>query len=58
MLFVPRGRNETIAARLTAIAVKGASVALSEVDETESIIQTVTPFDQGDLGDRLRRAAV
>jgi len=57
MLFVPRGRSDTIAARLTAIAVKGVSVSLAEVDEMQSIIQSVTPFDQGDLGDRLRRAA-
>ena len=58
MLFVPRGRSDTVAARLTAVSVKGASVSLCEVDETSSIIQTVTPFDQGDLGDRLRRAAM
>jgi hypothetical protein len=57
LLFVPRGRSNTIAARLTAIKVKGASVTLCEVDELESTIQTVAPFDQGDLGDRLRRAA-
>jgi BMFP domain-containing protein YqiC len=57
MVFVPRGRGDTVAARLTAIEVKGASVSLGEVDETRSIIQNVMPFDQGDLGDRLRRAA-
>jgi hypothetical protein len=58
MLFVPRGRSDTIAARLTVVSVKGAAVSLCEVDETSSIIQTITPFDQGDLGDRLRRAAM
>jgi hypothetical protein len=58
MLFVPRGRSDTIAARLTAVEVKGASVSLSEVDESSSIIQSVMPFDQGDLRDRLRRAAM
>jgi len=57
LLFVPRGRSDTIAARLTAIRVPGASVTLCEVDESESSIQTIAPFDQGDLGDRLRRAA-
>ena len=57
LLFVPRGRSDTIAARLTAIKVKGVNVTLCEVDEAESAIQTVAPFDQGDLGDRLRRAA-
>jgi hypothetical protein len=58
MLFVPRGHSDTIAARLTAVEVKGASVALCEVDEIESSIQSVTPFDQGDLHDRLRQAAM
>lgn len=57
MVFVPRGRSDTIAARLTAVEVEGASLSLGEVDETQSIIQNITPFDQGDLGDRLRRAA-
>ncbi|HJQ22554.1 MAG TPA: hypothetical protein VKA60_01475 [Blastocatellia bacterium] len=57
LLFAPRGRSDTIAARLTAIRVPGASVTLCEVDESESAIQTVAPFDQGDLSDRLRRAA-
>lgn len=57
MLFVPRGRSDTIAARLTAVNIKGASVSLYEVDEAQSAIQAVTPFDQGDLSDRLRRAA-
>src|SRR5256714_1322880 len=52
LLFVPRRRSDTMAARLTAIKLKGASVTLCEVDELESTIQTVAPFDQGDLGDR------
>jgi hypothetical protein len=58
MIFLPRGQSETLAARLTAINVKGASVSLYEVDEAQSLIQAITPFDQGDLGDRLRRAAM
>src|SRR5205085_6085271 len=57
MLFVPRGRGDTLAARLTAVEVPGATVTLCEVDETQSTVQTVAPFDQGDLGDRLCRAA-
>lgn len=57
MLFVPRRRGDTLAARLTAVEVKGASVSLSEVDEATADIHPLTPFDQGDLGDHLRRAA-
>jgi hypothetical protein len=57
MVFVPRGHSDTIAARLTAVEVEGVSLSLGEIDETQSIIQNITPFDQGDLGDRLRRAA-
>lgn len=58
MIFVPRGQSETIAARLTAVHVEGASVSLYEVDDAQSLIQAVSPFDQGDLGDRLRHAAM
>ncbi|MFL6215203.1 MAG: hypothetical protein ACJ74J_15070 [Blastocatellia bacterium] len=57
MIFVPRGQSETIAARLTAVNLRAASVSLYEVDDAQSLIEAVTPFDQGDLSDRLRHAA-
>lgn len=58
MVFAPRDRASTIATRLTAVRVAGASISLYEVDETNGTVEPVTPFDQGDLSDRLRKAAV
>ncbi|HKP88306.1 MAG TPA: hypothetical protein VJZ26_19530 [Blastocatellia bacterium] len=58
MIFAPRGRATTIATRLTAVEIKGARVSLYETDEQAGAIRPVTPFDQGDLSDRLRRAAM
>ena len=58
MIFVPRDRATTIATRLTAVRVAGASISLCEVDETNATINTVAPFDQGDLSDRLRKASL
>jgi hypothetical protein len=58
MIFVPRDRALTIATRLTAVRVAGASLALYEVNEADSTMQPVAPFDQGDLSDHLRRAAM
>ena len=58
MIFVPRDRATTIATRLTAMRVAGASISLCEVDETNATINTVAPFDQGDLSDRLRKASL
>ncbi|HXG93574.1 MAG TPA: hypothetical protein VNN73_14600 [Blastocatellia bacterium] len=57
MIFAPRERATTIATRLTAVQVRGASVSLYEVNEAERSIEPVAPFDQGDLDDRMRRAA-
>jgi hypothetical protein len=58
MIFVPRDRATTIATRLTAVRVAGATVSLYEVDEAENVIEPVAAFDQGDLSDRLRKAAM
>jgi hypothetical protein len=57
MIFAPRDRALTIATRLTAVRVTGASLALYEVDEAGMTLQPVAPFDQGDLSDRFRRSA-
>lgn len=56
MVFAPRGKITTIATRLTAVR-SSAEISLYEVDEKELSVQSVTPFDQGDLADRFRRAA-
>lgn len=57
-IFAPRHRAATIATRLTAVRASGASISLYEVDEAERIIMPVAAFDQGDLSDRLRQAAM
>ncbi|HJZ66660.1 MAG TPA: hypothetical protein VKF81_00835 [Blastocatellia bacterium] len=54
MIFAPR--CDTIAIRLTALA-PTAKVWLYRIDETKGAIEPVSPFDQGDLNDRFRRAA-
>jgi len=56
IIFAPRDKATTIATRLIAVR-SGADISLYEVDEKESSIQPVTPFDQGDLADRFRRAS-
>jgi hypothetical protein len=58
MIFAPRDRATTIATRLTVARIAGASISLYEVDEPHGIIKPVAPFDQGDLSDRLRKAAL
>jgi hypothetical protein len=58
MIFAPSDCALTIATRLTAVRVAGASLALYEVDEAKSSLQPIAPFDQGDLSDHLRRAAM
>ncbi|HEX8186699.1 MAG TPA: hypothetical protein VF747_18170 [Blastocatellia bacterium] len=58
MIFAPRDRAATIAARLTAVRAAGVNISLYEVDESESAIDPVAAYDQGDLSDRLRRAAM
>ena len=57
MMFVPRGRATTVATRMTALAA-GVAVSLYEVDEVNKTIEPVTAYDQGDLADRLRKAAI
>lgn len=57
MVLVPRDRSATIATRATAVEIPGVRLALYEFDETHRTLETVEPYDQGDLADRLRRAS-
>ena len=54
MIFVPR--SDTIAMRLTGMSTV-TKFALFRIDEDRGAIEPATPFDQGDLNDRLRKAA-
>jgi len=54
MIFAPR--CDTIAIRLTGIAA-ATKVSLFRIDETKGTIESVSPFDQGDLNDSFRKAA-
>jgi hypothetical protein len=56
-LFVPRGKADTIACRLTCLQPAEATISLYEVDEAAKIIKPLAAFDQADLADHLRRAA-
>lgn len=58
ILVVPKGQSLTIATRLTGLEVRGARLSLFEFDESSGRLEVVTPFDQGDLAERLRRAAL
>jgi hypothetical protein len=58
LIFAPRHRTTTIATRLTAVRAAGANISLYEVDESEGMAHPVAAFDQGDLSDHLRRAAM
>src|SRR5205085_11038793 len=49
MLFVPRGRGDTLAARLTAVEVPGATVTLCAAGATQSTVQTVPSVAPGPL---------
>ena len=53
MIFAPS--CDTIALRLTAIS--SANASLFRIDDTENRVERVSPFDQGDLNDRFRKAA-
>lgn len=57
MIFAPRDRATTLAARLTAVRPSGAEASLYEVDEARGVASAVEPFDQGDLIDNYRRFA-
>jgi hypothetical protein len=54
MIFAPR--CDTIAIRLTGISA-ATMVSLFRIDETKGTIESVSPFDQGDLNDSFRKAA-
>jgi len=54
MLFAPR--CDTIAIRLSGIS-PATKVSLFRIDETKGTIESVSPFDQGDLNDSFRKAA-
>src|SRR4030095_822625 len=54
MIFAPR--CDTNAMRLTAIS-PSIDIRLFRIDETKGLIDSVSPFDQGDLNDRFRKAA-
>ena len=56
-LFLPRGRASATASRLTAITGQTLAVRLYEIDETERSIELLSPYDQGDLADNLKKAA-
>ena len=58
MIFAPAGHTSTISTRMTALTPKGVSITLYEVDEVNQTLQVIRPFDQGDLADNLRRAAL
>lgn len=57
MIFAPRGKTKTIATRLIAVHLDNVEILLYEIDEKEKTIQSLAPFDQGDLTDSFRRAA-
>ena len=54
MIFAPR--CDTIAIRLTALS-PATRVSLFRINETKGTVEAVSPFDQGDLNDRFRKAA-
>jgi hypothetical protein len=58
IIFAPRGRAATLATRLTMVRPRGAAISLYEVDEASRLVEPVAAFDQGDLADNLRRAAL
>ena len=57
MIFLPAGHSATVATRVTMLRAGDPAVSLYEVSEEDKTITPVTPFDQGDLADNLRRAA-
>lgn len=54
MIFAPR--CDTIAMRLTAMS-PSIPISLFRINETKGVIDSVSPFDQGDLNDSFRKAA-
>jgi hypothetical protein len=57
MIFLPAERGATVATRVTMLRAEGLSGSLYEVSAQDRTICAITPFDQGDLADNLRRAA-
>jgi hypothetical protein len=57
IMFLPAGRSATVATRVTMLRAGDPAVSLYEVSEQDKTTTAVTPFDQGDLADNLRRAA-
>lgn len=64
MIFAPSGRADLLAERLTLVRAPAADpdqngserrIELFEVDEKQETIESVRPFDQGDLGLRIAR---
>ncbi|HEY6332351.1 MAG TPA: hypothetical protein VI756_23705 [Blastocatellia bacterium] len=56
-IFAPYGQAVTIASRLTMMESAPVPVRLYELDEESGTISAMSPFDQGDLSDNLRKAA-
>ncbi|PYP82875.1 MAG: hypothetical protein DMF61_25100 [Blastocatellia bacterium AA13] len=56
-VFIPIGRGTTIANRLTAVAIKDASITCFEIDEETEELRSVAPYDQGDLADNFKAAS-
>ena len=54
MIFAPE--CDTIAMRLTAMS-PSIPISLFRINETKGVIESVSPFDQGDLNDSFRKAA-
>jgi hypothetical protein len=57
MIFVPAGRATTVSTRVTMLGTTVPSISVYEVSDQDRTITPVTPFDQGDLADNLRRVA-
>jgi hypothetical protein len=57
LVFVPCGRATTMANRLTLMRRTEIAVQLYEIDEQGQTVSAVSPFDQGDLSDHLKKVA-
>jgi hypothetical protein len=57
MILVPKDRATTLLTRMTALSSTASRISLYEVDEKAGAMEQIAPYDQGDLADRLRRAA-
>jgi hypothetical protein len=57
LVFAPSGRATSMANRLTLIRQTEIAVQLYEIDEQGQTVSAVSPFDQGDLSDNLKKVA-